>query len=255
MTVKTEKAQSTPLTINWYLVFFLTFLYTVGVIISRGNEALSLFQPMHFFIAGIVCVTVSLTIAVFASYKRAKYSSLFNNAVKVTIAFTSAAGLFFTLNWILLLILDALTVRILAYQLALGVIALLSVITEIVSDDVVIFGMDMWTAIDYSIAGLCIAALAAIATPNSLAHNDFFPVLFLFSTVPFLLSGILAFRNKHQEIGILLCAMFVLPLFDLILVTSGIMIFRHDLFMQIVIIGAVTCARWVIDPFIKEVFR
>lgn len=255
MTVKTVKAQPTPMTINSYLVFCLTFLYTVGVMISRGEETLSLFQPMHLFIAGIMCATVSLTVAVFASYRRTKNSSLFNNAVKVIIAFTSAAGIYFSLNWILLLIFESLTVRILAYQFALGFIALLAIIAEIVSDDIVIFGMDMWAAIDYSIAGLCIAAAAAIATPNSLAYSDIFPILFLFATVPFLLSGILAFRNKYREVGLLLCAIFVLPLFDLILVTSGVMIFHRDLFMQLMIIGAVTCARWVIDPFIKEVFR
>lgn len=233
------KAETTKNTSNRdELIWAMGFLIPLAII-AFVDFAPEYLTPMNFFICAVMALSVTALIAFLSTYKGIqKVSGDYSMSL---ISFCSALFVFFVVHWIVLLVARSVPGVFLFYEFITAIALFVSIMVS--DSQLKFFGTEIRTSLTL-LLGTCMAiALILWVLPNGVTNDPRFPMLFLFTTLPFLLFGGMALRSNESNSGVILASPFILAANDFLLLKLNIFDFTSDLGMQlfVLVIFTVVC--------------
>lgn len=195
-------------------------------------------NPMNFFFGAVVSLSITALGAFLSSYQRIKNSA--DDFVWSLVSFFIGVFLFFLIHWPVLLLsstylwVSPIPGFVLFYEFIFAIALLIC--TIITSSSLKVFGTEIRNSFTFFFGTCMVVALIILILPNALTNDSRFPLLFLCTTIPFLLFGGLGIRSNESSFGVILSSPSILAAVDYLLVNLQILDFTTDLRTQVIVL-------------------
>ncbi|MBP9798392.1 hypothetical protein KBC70_04580 [Candidatus Woesebacteria bacterium] len=221
---------------NW-IIWVIGFLIPLALVafVDIPPEYLN---PMNFFLGAVVSLSITALAAFLTSYQRVKKSA--DDFVWSLVSLFNGVFIFFLIHWPVLLLSSTylwaspIPGFVLFYEFIFAIAMLICTLITISSMKV--FGTEIRNSFSLFFGTCMVVALIILILPNALTNDARFPLLFLFTTIPFLLFGGLGIRSNESGFGVILASPFILAAVDYLLVNLDIFDFTTDLRMQVIVL-------------------